>query len=344
MLVEEDDDGRRTGEEEEEKASFLAVILARLAAKKKLRQAQFVEVCEAVSMSPQPRKRPLHVAGLILARGGSEGIPLKNLAPLGDKPLLEWALGAMLNFGGFDSLWVSTDHAAIATCATSLGSLVFARSPRFATSTSPSIEAVNEFLHSHPEVDVVALVQCTSPFLRPGKKDINPKQGLLVPCIIFSKDKESGQQRVVVAEFLAEAYRLMVEENYDSVFSVCRSKRFRWSEKSKSNSSTSALNFDPSARPRRQEWTGDLVENGMFYFAKRDLLLSTGRLQGGRKCTYVEVDAKLSLEIDSSLDLALAQQIILHEGIHPFLPTVTADSGSITMMQHQEPTVPIPNC
>ena len=133
-----------------------------------------MEVGEAVSMSPSPRppspklRKPLHVAGLILARGGSEGIPLKNLAPLGGQPLLEWALGAMLNFGGFDSLWVSTDHAAIATCATSLGSLVFARSPRFATATSPSIEAVNEFLHSHPEVDVVALVQCTSPFLRPG--------------------------------------------------------------------------------------------------------------------------------------------------------------------------------
>ena len=135
----------------------------------------------------------------------------------------------------------------------------------------------------------------------------------------------------------------MVEENYDSVFSVCRSKRFRWSEKSeKSGSTTAALNFDPSARPRRQEWSGDLVENGMFYFAKRDLLLSSGRLQGGRKCTYVEVDAKLSLEIDSSLDLALAQQIILHEGIHPFLPTVTTDS--ITMTMQQQPTVPTPNC
>ena len=135
----------------------------------------------------------------------------------------------------------------------------------------------------------------------------------------------------------------MVEENYDSVFSVCRSKRFCWSEKSKKSNSTAPLNFDPSARPRRQDWSGDLVENGMFYFAKRDLLLSPDckRLQGGQKCTYVEVDAKLSLEIDSSLDLALAQQIILHEGIHPFLPTVTTDSDSITTLTAQ---VPIPNC
>lgn len=173
------------------------------------------------------------------------------------------------------------------------------------------------------------------------------------------------------AEFLAEAYRLMVEEDYDSVFSVCRQKKFRWSESesqkmttSSSRSSTAALapscdqfppssmahnrghhcppsalpsavsavaaptaqpscntrplNFDPVRRPRRQDWKGDLVENGMFYFAKRQLLETQGLLQGGRKCTYVEVDAKLSLEIDSSLDLALAQQIVLHQGLTPF--------------------------
>ena len=110
-----------------------------------------------------------HVAGLILARGGSQGIPLKNLAPLGGRPLLEWALGAMLNFSGFDSLWVSTDHPGIATCATGQGALVFPRSAKYAGPEAASIDAVVEFLQSHPEVDVVALVQCTSPFLRPGE-------------------------------------------------------------------------------------------------------------------------------------------------------------------------------
>ena len=110
-----------------------------------------------------------HVAGLILARGGSQGVPLKNLAPLGGRPLLEWALGAMLNFGGFDSLWVSTDHPGIATCATGQGALIFPRSAKYAGPEAASIDAVVEFLQSHPEVDVVALVQCTSPFLRPGE-------------------------------------------------------------------------------------------------------------------------------------------------------------------------------
>jgi CMP-N-acetylneuraminic acid synthetase len=122
---------------------------------------------------------------------------------------------------------------------------------------------------------------------------------------------------------------MVEEENYDSVFSVCRQKKFRWSESSSSCDSSSSchrstttttrpLNFDPCKRPRRQDWAGDLVENGMFYFAKRGLVVDNNLLQGGKKCAHVEVDSKLSLEIDSSLDLALAEQIVLHEGIEPY--------------------------
>ena len=47
----------------------------------------------------------------------------------------------------------------------------------------------------------------------------------------------------------------MVDEQYDSVFSVYRQKKFRWSEMSKSKQFTQPLNFNPSDRPRRQqEW------------------------------------------------------------------------------------------
>ena len=47
--------------------------------------------------------------------------------------------------------------------------LIFPRSAKYAGPEAASIDAVVEFLQSHPEVDVVALVQCTSPFLRPGE-------------------------------------------------------------------------------------------------------------------------------------------------------------------------------
>ena len=62
--------------------------------------------------------------GLVLARGGSKGIPLKNLVPLGSRPLISWSLQTMLEFGKFDSVWVSTDHDGIAECAMACGAKV----------------------------------------------------------------------------------------------------------------------------------------------------------------------------------------------------------------------------
>lgn len=42
---------------------------------------------------------------------------------------------------------------------------------------------------------------------------------------------------------------------------------------------TMPLNLDPGKRPRRQDWDGELYENGSFYFATRDLIMEKGRLQ-----------------------------------------------------------------
>ena len=42
----------------------------------------------------------MHIAGLILARGGSKGIPLKNLAVLNGRPLLQWTIDAMYSCKG----------------------------------------------------------------------------------------------------------------------------------------------------------------------------------------------------------------------------------------------------
>lgn len=212
-----------------------------------------------------------HVAALILARGGSKGIPQKNLAKINGTTLLKRSLMTIHEFGRFSSVWVSTDGAHIAKEASMSGAEVHWRSPESATDTAPSIVGVQEFCSLHQEVDVVALIQCTSPFLK--------------------------------ASFLAEAYSKMMYGGYDSVFSVTREYKLRWKELP--GGGVEPLNFNPKRRPRRQDWKGELLENGMFYFATKNLI-SYGLLQGGR-CGFVEIPKEYSNEIDTPFDLRVAE-------------------------------------
>eukprot|EP00088_Acartia_fossae_P035328 TRINITY_DN36393_c0_g1_i4.p1 TRINITY_DN36393_c0_g1~~TRINITY_DN36393_c0_g1_i4.p1 ORF type:complete len:231 (+),score=8.68 TRINITY_DN36393_c0_g1_i4:86-778(+) len=218
------------------------------------------------------------LTGLILARGGSKEIPLKNLALVGGKPLLVRAITAMKDFGRFESIWVSTDNSEIERCALQEGVQVYRRSEANAKDCSKSIDAVHEFLNYKQDVRILCLVQCTSPFLQ--------------------------------SRFLNQGCDLILR-GYDSVFSGSRDKKFRWKVcNMDEGKSTEPINLAANNRLRRQDREGEIVENGMFYFTRRKLL-EEGVFQGGR-IGYVEIPAELSLEVDTKLDLIIAQQIHQH--------------------------------
>ncbi|KAK7074931.1 hypothetical protein SK128_027588 [Halocaridina rubra] len=186
----------------------------------------------------------MNVVGLVLARGGSKGVIKKNLALLDGQPLLLRTLEVMSDASCFTSLWVSTDDDEIAECAKKGGAQVHIRAAYTATDEASSVCAVQEYLHYHPDVAVVCLVQCTSPFIK--------------------------------KKYLREAIK-KIHNGYDAVFSVTRRHNLRWTE----GDETKPQNFDPSHRPRRQDWGGELSENGMFYCCRIDLI-HQGLLQGGR--------------------------------------------------------------
>ncbi|CAN2390159.1 N-acylneuraminate cytidylyltransferase activity [Pristimantis euphronides] len=71
-------------------------------------------------------------------------------------------------------------------------------------------------------------------------------------------------------------------------------------------------NLDPSRRPRRQDWRGELYENGSFYFATRELIVR-GLLQGG-KIAYYEMRPEHSIDIDIDLDWPIAEQRVKRFG------------------------------
>ncbi|KAI8435632.1 hypothetical protein MSG28_003897, partial [Choristoneura fumiferana] len=165
-------------------------------------------------------------AVLILARGGSKGVRLKNLQTVRGSSLVTRAIHTA-KAAGFSDVTVSTDHPLIA-----LESIK-------TTDWAPSIWGAAEFLASRPNVEVLVLIQATSPFLQPSH--------------------------------LNRALQKITDPKpFDCVFSVTRSYKLRWKPAEKG---VIPLNFDISARPRRQDWDGELLETGAFYIARRNLVL-----------------------------------------------------------------------
>ncbi|KAK7149715.1 hypothetical protein R3I94_009123 [Phoxinus phoxinus] len=139
-----------------------------------------------------------HIAALILARGGSKGIPLKNIKMLAGVPLIGWVIRAALDSGVFDSVWVSTDHDDIEKVSKVWGAKVHRRSPEVSKDCSSSLDTIKEFSCQNPDVDIICNIQATSPCLHPSH--------------------------------LKEALELMTNQGCDSVFSVVRRHNFRWKE------------------------------------------------------------------------------------------------------------------
>jgi CMP-N-acetylneuraminic acid synthetase len=104
----------------------------------------------------------------VSARGGSKSIPLKNLASLGGRPLLDYGVMAARASGCCDRIVCSTDHQAIERRASDLEIECDRRPPALATDEAAVADVASEWLHRAGMPEVVVLVQPTSPFVRPS--------------------------------------------------------------------------------------------------------------------------------------------------------------------------------
>jgi CMP-N,N'-diacetyllegionaminic acid synthase len=111
----------------------------------------------------------MQILGVVTARGGSKGIPGKNLKPLAGKPLLAYTIDAAQQAGVFDRLILSTDDTAIAAYARSLGCEVpFMRPAELARDETIHFEVMKHAVewmrdHARYEPDLVMILQPTSP-------------------------------------------------------------------------------------------------------------------------------------------------------------------------------------
>jgi N-acylneuraminate cytidylyltransferase len=168
----------------------------------------------------------------IPVRGGSKSIPLKNIKLLCGKPLVYWVISALEKANCIDEIIVATDSDKIEEVVLSFNFQkvkIYRRLSENAADTSTTESVMLEYLErSHISDDTVfVLVQATSP---------------LTKSMHFS-----------------EALELYNKNKYDSLLTCVRNHRFFWNEDGTSK------NYDYYNRPRRQDFNGQLMENGAFY-------------------------------------------------------------------------------
>jgi N-acylneuraminate cytidylyltransferase len=210
-------------------------------------------------------------------RGGSKSIPGKNIRPLAGRPLFAWSLGAAIGSGCFDEVWVGTDAEAIRQAVQQqfAGRVrLFDRAAATCTDEASTESALLEFAAA-VDFDVLCTIQATSPMTRP--------------------------------EDFAAARRRFEAEQADSLVTGTRVKRFYWTDDAR------PLNYDPSSRPRRQDFAGSLMENGAFYFTRRAVLQAQRCRLGGRMAVH-EMTGESAVEIDEPGDWLVVERLLRQRG------------------------------
>lgn len=212
----------------------------------------------------------------IPVRGGSKSIPLKNIKPLCGKPLVCWNIEALEACSEVDEVIVATDSDDIWKTVESQNykkTHLYRRSTQNASDTASTESVMLEYIDyaKLPKDDIFMLVQATSP---------------LTEAVHFS-----------------EALHTYEKGKYDSMLTCVRNYRFYWNENG------SSMNYDYMNRPRRQNFSGMLMENGAFYINTVGNILSNGNRLGGKIGIY-EMPEYTATEIDEPDDWMILEKLM----------------------------------
>jgi N-acylneuraminate cytidylyltransferase len=222
----------------------------------------------------------LDYLAIIPARGGSKGVPRKNLRLLLGKPLIVWTIESARESRRLGRVIVSTEDGEIAEIAKRAGAEVPFRRPHDLAQDATTTEAV--LFHAldaiEPEgyrPDAVVLLQPTSPARRAGTID--------------------------------RAIEQFESQKADSLVSVCETHHFFWRDPRNPSAS-----YDYRNRPRRQDIPASerwMRENGSIYVTSASTLRECGNRLGGRITMY-EMGEDESWEIDTETDFRIVEALM----------------------------------
>ncbi|MGN6609555.1 MAG: cytidylyltransferase domain-containing protein [Jatrophihabitans sp.] len=257
--------------------------------------------------SPVPPSSPDGAAVTIIpARGGSVGVPRKNLRRVGAAALVERAVRASVAASTVRLTVVSTDDDEIATVAEAAGAAIVRRPAELSTSVASSESAVLHALDVLRERDegditddtVVVLMQCTSPFIDAARLD--------------------------------DAVTLVATGECEVAISVEPTHRFLWRQAP--DGTLAGVNHASHAgqlRERRQDRAPEVAETGAFYALRVGGLVASGSRFHGR-IRGVEVAPWTGLEIDDVMDLEIARAVAPLLDVSPVVPGLADVAALVT--------------
>lgn len=227
------------------------------------------------------------VAAIIPARGGSKGIPRKNLLDTCGKPLLAWSILQAKAADLIDSIWVSSDSMEILSVAEEYGANPIKRPADLAgdeaSSESAWLHGLEQLELEGRHVELVVGLQATSPVREPI-------------------DLDRGIEKVR-------------QEGLDSLLSVVAAREyFLWRI---GDEGPESVSYDYQARKRRQLIEPRYLENGSFYVFKPETIRRFDNRLGGRIGIHV-MDSHKGVEIDSLDEAKLAETIMRGYGLDSY--------------------------
>jgi len=225
------------------------------------------------------------VVAIIPARGGSKGIPRKNLIEICGKPLLAWSIIQASHAAEIDSVWVTSEDDEILSVAEFYGAHPINRPLDISGDTASSESAWNHALgvieRHGVDVDLVVAMQATSP-------------------IRESLDLDTG-------------VRVLRDQNYDSLLSVAEVEDF-FTWRIDPDGLAESVNYDYRNRKRRQQIEKLYLENGSFYVFRPEQLRIHGNRLGGRIGLFPMKKFKM-FQIDNPDDVKLCSAIMRGYGL-----------------------------
>ncbi len=222
----------------------------------------------------------MKIIALIPARGGSKGVPRKNIRPLAGKPLIAWSIAAAKAAPSIARIVVSTDDAEIAEVAKAAGAEVpFLRPASLAEDATPDYPVCLHALDQLDAADVVVWLRPTAP-LR-------------------------------TASDIENAIAILNERGADSVRSVVASKAHPYWMKSLDDGLLSAFipGKDEFSHPQRQKLPPVFMLNGAVDVMRSAVVRTSGGLWGQRVAAYV-MPPERSIDIDTLQDFKRAEELL----------------------------------